>query len=79
MNTPKWGEVFQDPDMVGSSEYRALHDLLADVTELTHGYADPDPEAEVTQEKRTRMLSTLNEVEDWTATIRTELNKLKHK
>jgi hypothetical protein len=76
MNKPKWGDVFQDPDAVGSSEYRALHDLLADVTELSHGLADPDPEAEITEEKRTDMLSVLNELEGWTETVRTALLKL---
>ena len=74
MNKPKWKDVFPEPDAMRVSEYRALHDLLADVAEVSHG--DADPEAEITEDKRRQMLGALNEVEDWVERIRTELRKL---
>ena len=77
MKNLKWGDVFPNPDMVGSSEYRALHELLADVADLSNGgSADPDPEAEIAEAKRIHMLAVLEELEGWTKSIRVELTKI---
>lgn len=39
----KWGDLFQDPDMVGQTEYLAIHDAIADAVLGT----EPDPETEL--------------------------------
>jgi len=38
----KWGDLFQDPDMVGQTEYLAIHNAIT----TTLG-GEPDPESEL--------------------------------
>ena len=45
----KWRDIFQDPDMVGQTEYLAIHDAVA--TSVL-GTENPDPDRELTEEER---------------------------
>lgn len=57
----KWGDIFQDPDMVGSSEYRAVYDLIATAV---MGADEPDPEAKISTPKQERIQGILEVLMD---------------
>jgi hypothetical protein len=78
MTTHKWEEVFPDPDTVCQTEYRAVHDLMADVAEMTKGFGDPDPEAEITEAKRNFMVGVLDELVGHAEEVRRNLRMLKY-
>jgi len=76
MSKPKWGDVFQALDMVGQSEYNAIHDLLADVAELGSISSGPDPDDLITEVSRDSMLASIDELEAWCHVLRLKLKKL---
>lgn len=61
-------EKMQDPDMVGASEYRALHELLKDIAE---GF-----DSETTGDDQLNHLDTvLDEVIGWAKSIKADIRK----
>ena len=66
MKTPTdyWPTVFQDPDNVGQSEYRAIHELLTDAL-------DSAVDTEVSL--KAHAISILQETEDWARRLRNAL------
>jgi hypothetical protein len=69
---PRWEDVLSDPDKVGQSEYRAIHDLLADATMLS-------ADATISRKRRDHMLAVLEELEYWTSITHAVLSALKYK
>jgi len=55
----KWKDVFEDPDMVGQTEYLAIHDAVASAVMDTES---PDPQQTVSQEQRQRIAEMLGEI-----------------
>ena len=54
----KWSDMFQDPDMVGQTEYLAIHDAIA-MSVL--GTEEPDPDRVLTQKERRQIQNMLEE------------------
>ena len=54
----KWNDMFQDPDMVGQTEYLAIHDAVA-VSVL--GTEEPAPDRVLTEEERRQIQNMLDE------------------
>jgi hypothetical protein len=70
----KWSDVFLDPDLVGSSEYRALHELMADVAEVPNWFGDlTDRTCEITPKAKGDMLSAIDELIEHAASARLQL------
>ena len=44
----KWKDIFEDPDMVGQSEYLAIHDAIAGAVLVTE---NPEPERRLTPQE----------------------------
>ena len=61
-----WG--FQDPDMVGSSEYRAIFDCLADIIDSCRGEVEDDG-----GDLRGFVAVCADEMESWAMEFRTKL------
>ena len=57
----RWKDVFEHPDLVGQSEYRALHDTVADAI---LGSGAPDPESNVPDEDLAMIVSMREECRD---------------
>lgn len=57
----KWFKTLDDPDMVGQSEYRAIHDLLDDV--CNDQYNDDPPDLD-------HVDTVLGEVQTWAKALR---------
>lgn len=54
----KWNDMFQDPDMVGQTEYLAIHDAIA-LSVL--GIEEPNPDRVLTQKERRQIHDMLEE------------------
>jgi len=54
----KWSDMFQDPDMVGQTDYLAIHDAIA-MSVL--GTEEPDPDRVLTQKERRQIQNMLEE------------------
>jgi len=54
----KWRDIFQDPDMVGQTDYLAIHDAIA-MSVL--GTEEPDPDRVLTQKERRQIQNMLEE------------------
>lgn len=54
----KWRDIFQDPDMVGQTEYLAIYDAVA--TSVL-GTENPDPDRELTEKERRLIKDMLEE------------------
>lgn len=67
-----FGEVFNDPDMVGQSEYRAIYDVIVDGA---FNGSVPDDDHVLTSEEAEHTLSMLTELKDLAADLRKELKK----
>ena len=48
----KWRDIFEDPDMVGQTEYLAIHDAVASAVMETES---PDPKKTLSQGQRQRI------------------------
>ena len=55
----KWGDIFEDPDMVGQTEYLAIYDAIASAAMNTES---PDPQQPVNREQRQRIAEMLREI-----------------
>lgn len=60
-------ETLQDPDMVGASEYRAVHELLRDVVD---GMDNSDSDADLKH-----LECVLTELAQWTKDVQSQLHK----
>ena len=65
--------IFPDPDVVGTSEYRAVHELLSDLLDSVDA---PSPGEAPLAYAALELDSCLVEVEDWTSTLRERLRPL---
>ena len=57
----KWDDLFQDPAIVGSSEYRALAELCADATDIPNIGGEVDPDRPLEPQQVEHMRSVLQE------------------
>ena len=55
----KWRDIFEDPDMVGQTEYLAIHDAVASAVMETES---PDPKKTLSQGQRQRIAEMLEEI-----------------
>ena len=55
----KWKDIFEDPDMVGQTEYLAIHDAIASAVMDTES---PDPQQPVSRGQQQRIAGMLNEI-----------------
>ena len=62
----KWKDAFEHPDLVGQSEYRALHDTVADAV---LGYDSPDPDSQLSDGDTEAIVSVLEEFRDWSLSL----------
>ena len=64
--------IFPDPDHVGSSEYRAIYDLLADVVDSLEGPGE-QPEGAGATDAADYLAASLQELQDWASVLSTRL------
>lgn len=58
----KWSDLFYNPDDVGESEYRAIHDCIAGaIFELE----EPNPQTELTEDEVITVRGMVEELRDW--------------
>ena len=55
----KWGDIFEDPDMVGQTAYLAIHDTIASAVMNTE---TPDPQQPVSRKQRQQIAGMLREI-----------------
>ena len=55
----KWKDIFEDPDMVGQTEYLAIHEAIATAV---MGTDSPDPEQKVSRVKQQQIAEMLEEI-----------------
>jgi hypothetical protein len=55
----KWKDIFEDPDMVGQTEYLAIHEAIASAVMNTES---PDPEQSVSRGQQQRIAEMLEEI-----------------
>lgn len=77
--TVQWESLFENPDMVGSSEYRALHVLLGDALEKSNPADFVAPETELNMEEIEHGISILDEVLGHATALRFKLEQAKKK
>lgn len=70
----KLKDVFDDPDYVGSSEYRALVELLLDANDISNIGGEFDPEVKLPIKTVKHMIGMLDEVISHAKTIRSALS-----
>jgi hypothetical protein len=68
----KWNDMFQDPDMVGQTEYLAIHDAVA-VSVL--GTEEPAPDRVLTEEERRQIQNMLDEFHRLIGELRGDLDR----
>lgn len=62
----KWREVFADPDNVGESSYRAIHNAAAMAAEVGNVFGDyPEPDCEITGEALGILIAELDSLREW--------------
>lgn len=55
----KWGDLFEDPDMVGQTEYLAIHEAVATAV---MGTDSPDPQQQISRGKQQQIAEMLEEL-----------------
>jgi hypothetical protein len=73
---PLWLDVFSDPDIVGSSEYRAMIELLLDANDVRNIGGEIPPNARITKQMRDHSIGVLSELVDRATEAKKDLNKL---
>lgn len=62
----EWNSIFKDPDLIGESEYRAIHDCVADATMQV---GDVDTENEISSAELQHIISVLENFRGWTNSL----------
>lgn len=74
----KWGDIFEDPDMVGATEYLAIHDAIKDCDAVGGTpFADADPDEKMNDEQLDHIEAMLDEFAGHAAELRKKLKKLR--
>jgi hypothetical protein len=68
----KWKDIFEDPDMVGQSEYLAIHEAIATAV---IGTESPDPEQKLSRGKQQQIAEMLEEIASQTRRLSEALSK----
>ncbi len=55
----KWVDIFEDPDMVGQTEYLAIHDAIASAVMNTE---TPDPQQRISRKQQQQIAEMLQEI-----------------
>lgn len=55
----RWKDIFDDPDLVGQTEYLAIHEAIATAVMCTES---PDPERKIGRGKQRRIAAMLDEI-----------------
>ena len=69
----KWKDIFYKPDQVSESEYRAIHDCVANAIKETD---EPDPESEVSLDDKANILAMLDTFRDWANALMKKCDKV---
>lgn len=75
----KWGDIFEDPDNVGATEYAAVHDGIAGSSAIGDlGFGEEmDPEAEMNDEQLDMIGAMLDEFMAHASTAKKKLAQLR--
>ena len=68
----KWKDIFEDPDMVGQTEYLAIHEAIATAV---MGTDSPDPEQKISRGKQRQIAEMLEEIGSQTRHLSEALSK----
>lgn len=68
----KWKDIFEDPDMVGQTEYLAIHEAIATAV---MGTDSPDPEQKISRRKQQQIAEMLEEIGSQTRHLSEALSK----
>jgi len=68
----KWKDIFEDPDMVGQTEYLAIHEAIATTV---MGTESPDPEQKISCGKQQQIAEMLEEIGSQTRHLSEALSK----
>jgi len=68
----KWKDIFEDPDMVGQTEYLAIHEAVASAV---MGTESPDPEQKLGRAKQQQIAEMLEEISSQTRRMSEALSK----
>lgn len=69
-----WGDCFQDPDDVGSSEYRAIHDVICEAVLGVDGFA-VEREQELALDELKHIEGSLEEIRDNATSLRRDIRQ----
>ena len=76
--TVRWGDIFEDPDMVGATEYIAIHDAIKDCDAVGGiPFADADPDEVMTQEQLDYIEAMLEEFLGHSTELLSKIKSLK--